>query len=123
MTQLRSFLGLINYYRKFISNLSTLLHQFYRLSNSDVKWNWCDKCEFACGESKRLLVKDNVLMPYDPTLDIILTCDSSSYGAGCVMARLLPDGSERPIAFASRTLTKCEMNYRQIVSKSSLHSV
>lgn len=65
---------------------------------------------FAYGKSKRLLVKDNVLMPYDPTLDIIVTCDSSSYGAGCVMAHLLPDGSERPIAFASRTLTKCEMN-------------
>lgn len=97
VTQLRSFLGLINFYGKFISNLFTLLHSLYRLLNSDVKWNRCDNCEFAYGESKRLLVKYNVLMPYDPTLDIIVTCDRSSYGAGCAMAHLLPYGSERPI--------------------------
>lgn len=101
-----------------MGNLSTLLHPLYRLLNSEVNSNWCDKCEFASGESKRLLVKDNVLMSYDPTLDIIVTCDSSSYGAGCVMAHLLPDGSERPIAFASRTPTKCEMNYSQIEKES-----
>lgn len=53
-------------------------------------------------------------MPFDPTLDIVVTCGSSSYGAGCVMAHLLPDGSERPIVFASRTITTCEMNYSQI---------
>lgn len=96
VTQLRSFLGLINCYGKFISNLSTLLHPLYRLLNSDVNWNCCDKCEFAYGESKRLL-QYNVLMPYDPTLDIIVTCDHSSFGAGCAMAHLLPYGSERPI--------------------------
>ncbi|XP_054279190.1 uncharacterized protein K02A2.6-like [Macrosteles quadrilineatus] len=53
-------------------------------------------------------------MPYDPNLDVVVTCDSSSYGIGCVIAHALPDKSERPIAFASRTLTKCEIKYSQI---------
>ncbi|XP_054279051.1 uncharacterized protein K02A2.6-like [Macrosteles quadrilineatus] len=53
-------------------------------------------------------------MPYDPKLEIVVTCDSSSYGVGCVIAHQLRDGSERPIAFASRTLTKCETKYSQI---------
>lgn len=114
VSQLRSFLGLINFYGKFIPNLATLLHPLYQLLNKDVKWYWCKKCEFAYEESKRLLVRDNVLMPYDPNLNIVVTCDSSSYGIGCVIAHSLPNGTERPIAFASRTLTKCEIKYGQI---------
>lgn len=114
VSQLRSFLGLINFYGKFIPNLATLLHPLYQLLNKDVNWSWCKKCAVAYEESKRLLVRDNVLMPYDPNLDIVVTCDSSSYGIGCVIAHSLPDGTERPIAFASRTLTKCEVKYGQI---------
>ncbi|XP_054287546.1 uncharacterized protein K02A2.6-like [Macrosteles quadrilineatus] len=53
-------------------------------------------------------------MPYNPELDIIVTSDSSSYGIGCVIAHNLPDGAERPIAFASRALSKCEVKYSQI---------
>ncbi|XP_054267315.1 uncharacterized protein K02A2.6-like [Macrosteles quadrilineatus] len=114
VSQLKSYLGLLNYYGKFLPNLSTLLQPLYKLLQNDVKWEWCDKCQNAFENSKKLLLKNNVLMPYDPKLDIVVTCDSSSYGVGCVLAHQLPDGRERPIAFASRTLTKCEIKYSQI---------
>lgn len=114
ISQLRSYLGLLNYYGKFLPNLSSLLHPLYNLLQHDVKWNWSDSCQIAFEKSKALLLKDNVLMPYDPKLDIVVTCDSSSYGVGSVIAHILPDGTERPIAFASRTLTKCESKYSQI---------
>lgn len=115
ITQLRAYLGLLNYYGKFLPNLSTLLHPLHQLLNSGIKWEWDTKCEEAFAKSKKLLLKNNVLMPFDPRLDIIVTCDSSKYGVGAVMAHVLPDGvTERPIAFASRTLTKCEAKYAQI---------
>lgn len=114
VTQLRSFLGLVNFYGKFLPNLSTLLHPLYRLLTNDIKWSWCSVCENAFKQCKQLLLKDNVLMPFDPNLEIIVTCDSSNYGIGSVIAHILPDGSERPIAFASRSLNKCEVKYSQI---------
>lgn len=118
VTQLRSFLGLVNFYQKFLPNLSTLLHPLYRLLCNDTKWDWCDNCDKAFLQCKQLLLKDNVLIPFDPSLEIIVTCDSSSYGIGCVIGHVMPDGSERPIAFASRALTKTEIKYSQLEKES-----
>ncbi|XP_054284286.1 uncharacterized protein K02A2.6-like [Macrosteles quadrilineatus] len=114
VTQLRSYLGLLNYYGKFLPNLSTLLYPLHQLLNNGVQWKWNDKCEEAFEKSRKLLLQNNVLMPFDPKLDILVTCDSSQYGVGAVMAHVLPDGSERPIAFASRTLSQSERKYAQI---------
>ncbi|XP_055911879.1 uncharacterized protein K02A2.6-like [Eupeodes corollae] len=53
-------------------------------------------------------------MPFNEKLPVILTCDASPYGVGSVLAHLLPDGSERPISYYSKTLKKSERNYAQI---------
>ena len=55
-----------------------------------------------------------MLVHYDPTLPIRLIGDASAYGVGAVIAHTLPDGSEHPVAFASRTLTSSEKNYSQV---------
>lgn len=113
-TQLRSYLGLVNYYGKFLPNLSSLLYPLYQLLNNGVDWVWNVKCEKAFEESKNLLVRNNVLMPFNPDLEITVTCDSSNYGVGAVLSHSLPNGTERPVAFASRTLNKCEVKYAQV---------
>lgn len=63
---------------------------------------------------KSKLASAEVLAHYDPQLPIKLDCDSSAYGVGAVLSHQYPDGSERPIAYSSRTLSTAEKNYAQL---------
>ena len=55
-----------------------------------------------------------MLTHYNPDLPVRLTCDSSAYGLGAVISHVMENGEERPIAFASRTLSAAEKNYAQV---------
>ena len=112
--QLRSFLGLVNYYGKFISALSTITHPLNQLLCHQTKWQWSQECEKSFQKLKDQLSSDQVLAHYNYTLPVRLACDASQYGVGAVISHLMPDGTERPIAYGSRTLTKAEKNYAQI---------
>ena len=61
-----------------------------------------------------MMTSDKVLSYYDPNKPVKLACDASPYGLGSVLSHLMDDGTVRPIAFASRTLTKFERAYSQI---------
>eukprot|EP00731_Ephydatia_muelleri_P034396 Em0058g2a len=76
--QLRSFLGMINYYSKFIPNLATLLNPLNELLRKDVQWKWTDQREQAFKQAKQCLTSPNVLVHYDPTLPIKLAGDASA---------------------------------------------
>jgi len=112
--QLRSFLGLVQYYGKFMQNLAGLLHPLYKLLKDNVRWCWDDHCNKAFIEAKQRLTKAPVLAHYDPSRPLKLAADASAYGIGAVISHTYDDGSERPISFASRTLTVAEKNYAQI---------
>lgn len=112
--QLRSFLGLINYYGKFIPNAATILHPLNRLLCKDAKWKRTRDCQKSFELAKEKLTSSSVLKHYNPSLPIRMAEDASVYGVGAVIAHILPDGSERPVAFASRTLTQSERNYSQV---------
>ena len=51
---------------------------------------------------------------YDPSLSLCLAGDASAYGIGVVISQMFPNGDERPIAYASRTLSSSEKNYAQL---------
>jgi len=55
-----------------------------------------------------------VSLDFGPKLDLILACDALSYGIGAVLAHRMTDGTEKSIAFVSRTLTDSEQRYAQI---------
>ena len=112
--ELRSFLGLLHYYGKFLPNLSTLLHPLNALLRADSKWVWSEECTKSFESAKELLSKAPVLAHYDPSLPIKLAGDASAYGIGAVISHVFPDGSERPIAYASCTLSSTERNYAQL---------
>ena len=112
--QLKSYLGLLNYYCKFLPNLSCTLAPLYRLLQNQVKWHWGKEEQEAFKKSKDALKSDCVLVHFDPEKDIILACDASPYGIGAVLSHKLENGKEKPIAFASRTLAPAEKKYSQL---------
>ncbi|KAL6457444.1 hypothetical protein MHYP_G00344070 [Metynnis hypsauchen] len=114
VSQLCSFLGLINYYSRFIPNLSSILSPLNALLCKGKQWRWTPECAIAFKEAKEQLLSQSVLTHYDPQLPIRLACDASPYGVGSVISHILPNGQEKPVAFASRTLNKAERNYAQI---------
>lgn len=114
VVELRSFLGLLNYYGRFIANLSTILHPLNSLLRHDAPWNWTKQCKQAFQQAKEALVSSQVLTHYDSALPLVLAGDASAYGVGAVISHITSDGQEHPIAFASRTLSKAEQNYSQI---------
>ena len=114
LQQLRSFLGLLNYYGKFIPNLASMVHPLNQLLQKDAKWTWTPDCAEAFLAAKQALNSSKVLAHYDPSLPITLAGDASAYGIGSVISHVLPDGSEKPIAFASWTLSSSEKNYYQL---------
>ena len=113
MAELRSFLGLVNYYGKFLPNLATVLSPLYLLLQKKQEWTWNSDQEEAFHKVKELLKSSRVLVHFDSTLLIILSCDAlpCRVGASCLIEQ--PDG-ERPIAFAARTLTAAEQAYSQL---------
>ena len=112
-SQLRAFIGLMNYYGKFMPHISTHLAPLYTLLEKERSWSWTEDCEASFRKGKTLLTNETVLVHYDNILPIKLACDASSYGVGAVLSHFFKDG-ERPIAFASRTLTKADRNHGQI---------
>ena len=67
-----------------------------------------------------MMTSDKVLCYYDPNKPVKLACDASPYGLGSVLSHLMDDGTERLIAFASRSLTKAERAYSQIDKETSV---
>ena len=114
--ELKAYLGLLTYYSRFLPNMSTVLSPLYQLLQKDVKWRWTSDENNAFLASKDLLTSSSLLVHFNPKLKLILACDASAYGIaiGAVLAHKYPDGSERSIGYASRSLTKTEKNYSQI---------
>ena len=114
VTELKSYLGLLTYYGKFLPNLSTRLAPLYKLLSKKEPWEWTSAQDKAFNESKELLTSSQLLVHYDSKLPLLLACDASAYGIGAVLAHRMPDGSEKPIGYASRTLNSAERNYSQL---------
>ena len=114
VSSVRGFLGMVNYYHRFLPNLSSVLHPLNQLLEKDHTWEWSHECEDAFKEAKRLVTSEQVLAHYDPDLPVRVACDASPYGLGAVLSHVMSDGSEKPVAFTSRTLNRAERNYSQI---------
>ena len=111
--ELKAYLGMINYYSKFCQNMAQQVAPLYDLLKKENKWLWGPKQNAAFVRSKELLSSDKILVHYQPDLPITLTCDASPRGVSAILSHILPDGCEKPIMFASRSLSDAERNYSQ----------
>lgn len=113
VTELRSYIGLLSYYGKFLPNLSTQLAPLYVLLHKNNSWRWTDEERKAFIKSKQAIMEAKVLAHYDPSKELVLACDALPYGVGAVLSQR-EDGVESPLAFASRTFTPAERNYSHL---------
>ena len=106
VTEVRSFLGLVGYYRRFVKRFSIIASPLTKLLRKGVKFEWSDKCQNSFEQLKEMLVEAPVLM--QPTLgkEYTLYSDALGIGLGCV---LMQDG--KVVDYASRKLKPHEQNY------------
>ncbi|GBG43234.1 hypothetical protein CBR_g76835 [Chara braunii] len=106
LTELRSFLGLANYYRKFVRNFSTIVAPLRRLLKKEAIWQWDKDCTSALKKLKRALIEYPILKVADPSLPFVVTTDASQYRIGAVLQQD-DDNGYRPVEFMSARMP-CE---------------
>lgn len=100
--RLRSFLGLTNYYRRFIPNYASIAVPLYNLLKKDVRFKWTQECQEALNALIRGINEDAVLAFPKYEKQFHLTTDASKVGIGAVLSQEDEGGRERPISFISR---------------------
>lgn len=111
---MRTYCGMVNYYGRFMPNLSSTMQPLNNLLKENVKFNWDDRCQSAFENTKAMMKSDQVLVHFDSSLPVILATDASPFGVGTTLSHRYPDGTERPIQYASQTLTEVQKRYSQI---------
>ena len=104
--EIRSFLGLAGYYRRFIEDFSWVAVPMMRLIRKEVKFVWDDSCERGFQELKRRLTLALILIVPERGERYIVYCDASKDGLGCVLMQ-----SGKVVAYGSRQLKNHEQNY------------
>ena len=107
----RSFLGMANYYSQFVDGFAAIARPLYRLTRKDTPFQWTADCEDAFQALREALVSAPVLRRPDSALPYILQTDWSPIAVGAVLAQIGEDGEEHPVAFASRALRGPELKY------------
>lgn len=116
-TDVRSFLGLLNYYMPFLPDICTVNHPLRALTKANVKFEWSEPCVKAFETCKQMIVDSEVLTHFDPKLPLVLACDASPVGVAAILShKVMVDGKEveKVIMFASCALSERQQKYSQI---------
>jgi len=107
----QKFLGLANYYCRFIEGFASIARPLHDLVKKDKKWEWMEREEKAFKELKERLTKELVLAAPDIDKKMRMEVDASDYVTGGVLSIECGDGLWRPVAFLSKSLNETERNY------------
>ena len=111
---IRMFLELANFYRRFIKNFSQLAAPLTRLlkkENMARKFSWNKEAQMGFEQLKTAFTTAPILMHFNPEQLTILEADTSTHALGAVISQLDPEGKMHPIAFHSRKFNPAELNY------------
>ena len=109
--EVHQFLGLANYYRRFVKDFATIARPLHKLTEKIAKFQWTEQCQAAFEKLRNLLTTAPVLDFPDYVRPFILDTDASDTGLGAVLSQVDCEGKEHVIAYASRTLSKAERTY------------
>ena len=109
--EVRGFLGLTGYYRRFVQNYAQIAQPLTLLTGETVAWQWGEEQQSAFDELKERLCSAPILVYASPTQPYVVQTDASDCAIGAVLSQRQNDGSERPIAFWSHKLNRAEFNY------------
>ena len=115
------FAGLANFYREHINGFAEIMHPLVRLTRKDVKWGWTQECERAFARMKECLISAPVRNFVNFDLPLVLACDASAVGLGCILSNLDEQGRQLLIAYGSKTLKGPELNWT--VTEKELFSI
>uniref|UniRef100_A0A8C6L5C7 Gypsy retrotransposon integrase-like protein 1 n=1 Tax=Nothobranchius furzeri TaxID=105023 RepID=A0A8C6L5C7_NOTFU len=109
-SQVRAFLGLCSYYRRFVHSYAFIAHPLHRLTQKDVAFEWTDECSAAFQTLKDALTSAPIMAFPNFYQPFILSTDASNYAVGSVLSQV-QNGEERVIAYASHVLTRAERKW------------
>ena len=100
VTELKAFLGLFQFYSRYVPNVADKLGPLYHRLQKGVSRRWKTDHSLAFQQAKK--TTNRVLVNYDPKKELILTCDVSQYGVGAVLSHIMANNSEKPVAYCRR---------------------
>ena len=109
--EVQSFLGFMNFYRKFIEKYSKIASPLMELTRKDQKFEWSPEAQKAFDELKKRFTSQPILMSFDPEKPIMLETDASDGAIGACISQPDDKGRLRPVAFYSRKFSSAEMSY------------
>ena len=112
---LQSFLGLMNYFKRFIPNYSTLTYPLRQLLRKDNEWNWSPECVDTFTKLKTILTSESCIGYFDENNDTIVYADASPFGVSSILLQKQPGTQDaKIISYSSRALSPAEQKYSQI---------
>ena len=120
VSELKSFLGLINDYHLYFKNFSETLEPLQELLRKGVKWKWGQKQRTAFEKSKSLIHETNILVHYDPNKPLPLACDASPSDLEAVFLHVMPDGTENSV-FKKKLFTNREISSHHKYTHKKFH--
>jgi len=112
---IRKFLGLANYYRRFIKDFARVARPLNILTRKDKKWWWKEAQQEAFNKLKQVFTTKPVLVALDLDKEFRVEANASNYTTGGVLSIKCSDDKWRPVAFISKSLSDTERNYEIII--------
>jgi len=111
MKDVQKFLGLANYYRRFVKDFAMIAKPLHEMTRKGKKWEWGEKQQEAFEELKRRFTTEPVLVIPDLDKGMRVEADASNFATGGVLSMKCEDERWRPVAYISKSLNEAERNY------------